>query len=577
MKKFYWSTRCFQKIKDFYQEEKGVYAVMTALLSFPLLVLIAFTVDGTGIILDKVRLAQATDQAALLLVAENNTYRKNAMHKDVTGQKISPEDKEKFSGNELDAKKDKRNQELIQGLAKMYLRSEDKVAKDKNLPVTIDAPFHYDCYEVELKNPKNQYSQRRPVTCYVNGSVNREFWIPLSAELVKTKVTRDGRLSINSGTSYAVKEKGLVIPVELMLVSDFSGSMEWVIGQDSVTEPKDKTKIFILRSVVKEIQDTLFPTDPSKSASPYNRMGFVTFAGGARQENETSQCVMPYYLKKDNQEFRVEWNDISKLSVTGPKNSSDCEQKQAGVSRGKTFHINICKVSGNPHNAFRLALKHTALISTQLIFTDMLDVNKTIAQIDHFNGKPILDYDLRVPSGGLCLGGNDNKKTTQAWFDKKDPNISRALNAIQPKGGTAASSGVLIGANLLMKKNDDPEASPDKLGTNTQRVLMVLSDGEDNQPSGNALVTLINAGMCDRIRKQADTLQDPKYDKLPTKIAFAAFGFKPPKEQKEAWKKCVGESNYYEPNSREDLIKAFKQILSFEEEVGRSSIKKPTF
>lgn len=50
---------------------------MTALLAFPLLVLIGFTVDGTGVVLDKARLAQGMDQAALALVAENNDYREN--------------------------------------------------------------------------------------------------------------------------------------------------------------------------------------------------------------------------------------------------------------------------------------------------------------------------------------------------------------------------------------------------------------------------------------------------------------------------------------------------------------------
>ena len=56
---------------------------MTALLAFPLLFLIAFTIDGTGMLLDKARFAQATDQAALLLVAENNAYRKGNDHDDL--------------------------------------------------------------------------------------------------------------------------------------------------------------------------------------------------------------------------------------------------------------------------------------------------------------------------------------------------------------------------------------------------------------------------------------------------------------------------------------------------------------
>ena len=59
------SRYIYRQFKHFYLNQKGVYAVMTALLAFPLLFLIAFTVDGTGMLLDQARFAQATDQAAL--------------------------------------------------------------------------------------------------------------------------------------------------------------------------------------------------------------------------------------------------------------------------------------------------------------------------------------------------------------------------------------------------------------------------------------------------------------------------------------------------------------------------------
>lgn len=578
MKKYDWLNRCLQALKRFHQDERGVYAVLTALLSFPLLVLIAFTVDGTGIILDKVRLAQATDQAALLLVAENNTYRKNMQHADVVNQNVSQEDVKKFKGDRLSAQQDKRNQELIQGLAKMYLRSEDKAQSQRSKPVTVDSPFDYHCEQLELRDPSNQYSRRKPVVCSVQGSVNREFWIPLSAELVKTKLTNNGRLAIHSGVSYAVKEKGIVIPVDLMLVSDFSGSMDWVIGHDEVYYPHEKKKIVILRNVVQKIQDILFPRQGSNDVSPHNRMGFVAFAGGARQENETSQCTMPYYVKPGVQEFKVEAEDMQFLSLSrAPQYPSDCESKRVGDPNGESYAINVCKVSGDANQAFSATFRHSLFITRQLMFKDILDVNKTLGQVDKFTGQPITDYNFKFHNDKLCLGGNNGVRTSQAWFTQKNPSISDALNQVKPEGGTAASAGLLIGANLLMKKNTDAEAQPEKLGSNTQRILMVLSDGEDNQPSSDTLVTLLNAGLCDRIRTKSDSLLSDKYEKLPTKIAFAAFGFKPPPDQKEAWKKCVGEDNYYEPNSEEALLEAFKQILSFEEEVGRSSIKKPNF
>ncbi|HHW7447381.1 TPA: TadE/TadG family type IV pilus assembly protein [Pasteurella multocida] len=52
MKHFYW-TSFFKIVKKFYRDEKGVYLVITALLTFPLLVLTAFTVESTGLLLVK--------------------------------------------------------------------------------------------------------------------------------------------------------------------------------------------------------------------------------------------------------------------------------------------------------------------------------------------------------------------------------------------------------------------------------------------------------------------------------------------------------------------------------------------
>ena len=83
------TAKLFSTVKQFLQNEHGVYTIITALLAFPLLLFVAFTVDGTGILLDKARLAQATDQAALLLIAEDNQYRKNKDHCDVKRQNVS--------------------------------------------------------------------------------------------------------------------------------------------------------------------------------------------------------------------------------------------------------------------------------------------------------------------------------------------------------------------------------------------------------------------------------------------------------------------------------------------------------
>ena len=130
-----------------------------------------------------------------------------------------------------------------------------------------------------------------------------------------------------------------------------------------------------------------------------------------------------------------------------------------------------------------------------------------------------------------------------------------------------------------MNKHTDPLAQPDKLEANTQRILMVLSDGKDTiLPEVTKI--LQEKGMCERIRKRLDTLQDDKFKKMPSKIAFVLFGNPKaadqfPADKKEQWVKCVGAENFYEAKDKDELVKSFKKIIAVEEEVGTISNKKP--
>ena len=123
-----------------------------------------------------------------------------------------------------------------------------------------------------------------------------------------------------------------------------------------------------------------------------------------------------------------------------------------------------------------------------------MDVKKTIAQINQFNDGKKQTYDFALDSKHskhYCLEDNIGKKTTKGWFDKNNPTAASELSKIEPVGGTAVTSGMFIGVNLLTEKNKNPEAQPSKLNTNTRRVLLILSDGDDNRTSENNLVTLM--------------------------------------------------------------------------------------
>lgn len=510
-----------------------------------------------------------------MLVAENNQFRRNP-HEDVKKQYVTTEEEQKH-GSKLNAQKDKRNLEMVHGMVKVYLRSEGKNKEDEELPITIPDPFQYECKQIISAN-NGKIAAKKSVSCMVHGDVHRKFWLPLSEKLVKPQ-TKNGRLSISSGLSFAAKENSLTTPIDLMLVSDFSKSMLWEVGQKEKDErgyelPQGQypnRKIDILRDVVKDISEMLLPQKVTENVSPYNRMGFTTFAAGARQESNREKCVLPYYLNEGKKRLFVkkvilDRNDSAHyfqyIYRDIMPNPDDCPTSYyVGTN-------NICQIEIEPKKLLKKALEIGDWNTINRIFDSYLDIRKTLSDINNFDGRNRY-YEFQFIDERFCLGDNRGKATTQAWFDKNKSDIYSALKDITPKGGTAVTSGLIIGANIMMDNNKMPNAQPDKLQTNTQRIILVLSDGTDNQPSQNTLVRLINAGLCEQIKGKIDSLQDRNYHKLSTRIAFVAFGYNPPEEQVTAWKKCVG-SYYYEAKNKRELLDSFKQIISLDEEVGHS-------
>ena len=588
----------YRQFKLFYINQKGAYAVMTALLAFPLLFLIAFTIDGTGMLLDKARFAQATDQAALLLVAENNAYRKGNDHNDLKRQSVPQNEldayKREFPSDEKPKRSlqtQKRNQELVQGIVKLYLRSDDSNGQSNSSPITIPKDFIADC-RISSKTRTN--GEANTVACKVDGDVERKFFLPWSRTLTSNN---QDKTAIGSGTSYAVKEKDVVVPIDLMLVNDFSGSME------DPPPGQNKPKINILKNVVGNIADELIKKDLPENISQYNRIGFVSFGFGAQQLSQLTadrgQCVLPFdgnagdkvrvrvghwvypnggrspYIGNAygvlSRQFQLKNSDYSTPFNPKPQYNDgymyieDNAVKLASAFLGEWVDNTIAYSDTEPENPIKT------------VFYKYFDIEKTLNRIDAFDGSP-KKYDIVFTKGSPCLKDRQTgsiQNTTNIWYSKGGSEKFKVeMNALNPEGWTLASSGVLIGANLLMDKNTDAGAAPAKLRTNTQRILIVLSDGED-RGLHHLTEELIEKGMCTRIKNRLDTLQDTGYRNLPAKMAFVAFGYKQTDSVKKSWKSCVGDDNYYQADDPHTLLKVFKQIIGLEEEVGRSSSYAP--
>lgn len=145
---------CQLKIKlyAFIKQQQGVYAMIMAMITLSLLVIIGFTVDGSGLLLDRARLADSLDQAALTITAENNTFRDDNFILGTVTTKNSQTTRTKDT-----TLIENRDKNLIQGYMQNYINGYSRVSN-------ID----YDCIQ-----------EGGRVTCSVDGTAERASLLPI--------------------------------------------------------------------------------------------------------------------------------------------------------------------------------------------------------------------------------------------------------------------------------------------------------------------------------------------------------------------------------------------------------------
>ena len=579
-------SRLSQKIKAFYLDQQGVYGVMTALLLLPLIILVAFTVETTGILLDKTRLSQATDQAALLLTAENNEFRAKKDHSDLMRQNLTAQEKALPADKQFSTRVAKRNQELVQDTVKLYLRSYGEGA---NAPITITKDFTAFC------EPLSQSGKGEDgVTCTVQGDVRRKNGFNVINEWVKSP---DGRLPVNSGASYAVKQSGGV-PMEVMLVSDFSGSM----NQDLNNGSGKPTKIEVLKQVVNEVTSNILTQDS------VNRVGFSLFTAGARQWKD-KHCQIPILPKTGEAEKKVSYEvriynyynnsprDEFIKAITQKYGRSDgyfhdCEdyyqETEDPVTHTKKKELRgyKCKAEDTREEAIKILISEwNDNEARDMIKRDYIDLVKSVNQIDQFDGKIkkyglVVDINQGTTPTYICAGkgGETSSITTQAWFEGESGQkaLMNEFNPMLPNNQTNSSSGMLMATNAMVAPDPAYRAKLDKLGKNSRKIMVILSDGYDNFPYHGAFIDFEKNGMCTKIKDRLNRLQSTKYEKEDTRLAFVAISYDPAaygKETADAWKRCV-DDYYYVVKNKQQLLDAFNEILGLQEELGTTSSQK---
>lgn len=515
--------------RRFIQDESGVYTVMGGLLALPILALIFVSLESAGIIQDQARLSDSLEQAVLSLTAENNSGRKD------NDYKLSGSNKENDSFD-ISSEVGKRDSQMVTKFVKAFLPQTD----EKNMHLT---PL---CKTINNTSGKGHTSSSE-VTCTVSGTVEHKSWFPLTVgnlEVIPKQVNVASK-------SKALKKNTFNIPIDLMVVADLSGSMNFDLDNNKTSKP---SKISILKEVLVELADK---TLLSEDANQHNRIYVTPFALGA--EISKNNCALPY-----------SWS--------------------TGRSSIAQDIKNILNKQNLPYNRADLINNLVYKISTK-------------ETLDNINGKQ--NYNVTFPKNAFCL--KDMKTNSQKWFSRSDKSeFTSYVQSIKASGATLASSGVLVAANNMIKDGSRTE----QLKEQTKRVILVLSDGNDEIVKGdpNDKVPFLNYtritenliygrqeefssekkkvsfghnttietyltgtqpkevtnGMCNVIRDKLDKLNNDKN----TKIVFVEFGYA--SKAKLAWQHCVGNGNYYSANDKESLLNSFKQAIGETDDVGRS-------
>ncbi|WP_427838735.1 pilus assembly protein [Actinobacillus pleuropneumoniae] len=526
--------------RRFIQDESGVYTVMGGLLALPILALIFVSLESAGIIQDQARLSDSLEQAVLSLTAENNSGRKD------NDYKLSGSSNKENDSFDISSEVGKRDNQMVTTFVKSFLPQ----TNEKAIRLT---PI---CKTVNTNNKKGHTSSSE-VTCTVSGTIEHKSWFPLkvgSLQVIPQQVDVASK-------SRAIKKNTFNIPIDLMVVADLSGSMNYDLSNTTEIRGSSTSKLGILKEVLSELAEKTLLSD---EANMNNRIFVTPFAMGA--EIDRNSCAIPY-----------QW-DQQKRSQYFPniKNKLNSHNFGGLLGRAKTVH--------------------------DLIY--ILDTKKTLETIGQST-----TYDLTYSKGDYCL--KNMRSSTQSWYDRSQrDNFTKYVKSLQADGATLASSGLLVAANRMLKEKSRSE----QLGEQTKRVILVLSDGNDEILKGETKgvpfvnysritdnliygrqedflqnskkITVQNSnnriqidsyleeklkykslanGMCNIIRDKLNTLNNDEN----TKIVFVEFGYA--SKSKDAWKHCVeSDKNYYSANDKASLLNSFKQAIGETDDVGRS-------
>lgn len=279
---------CNQQVSRFVRDESGVYSIIMGLITVFLLIAISFTFEFSGMLMDKARLSDGLEQAALSVIAENN------------------KDRARDGLNEGQARD--RNHLIADNYATLYLPGHNQ----PNLKVVCDKNY--------TGNSKNsgflQESAEADITCAITGTVNRHTWLPINlgdVDVVPTQ-TKIG--------SYGLASKSVTepIPFDIVLAVEMSDAYSTSVGHESFKDCyavpanmrnnlqkyrdwrarrcSQPTGAQFLGQVVNQFTSEQF-FNGDNAVTRNSRIAFFPFNFGGQLLDRRETCILPVVGKSD--------------------------------------------------------------------------------------------------------------------------------------------------------------------------------------------------------------------------------------------------------------------------------------
>lgn len=481
------------------RKQKGVAAIWFALSLVPVLGITFFAVEGTRYIHETSRLRDAAQSAALAITIDDKA-------------------------NQADALATKYIQDYVRDISHVDIQTVR----------TYEEPT-----EANDNTEKIQYS--------VQAVTTHNSWF--ANNLIPSFNAQEKLAGQAVAAKYPFNLGDKII--DLVLVSDFSGSMNW--------EWQGKVKIDLLKDAIQQISERIL-VPRSGETEVLNRVAIVPFnlrvqekmqgslfsSSQVRYKNDVNPDISPVSYEQ------VDWSYWARFSERDVEDCvdrrRDCpgsgRQEQRAKRREARRIIDVLEQNGR-NNYLEVPVYIDYANSVSDMFNDKVAAPDLTFHFDSNNNNLYRD--------SLTSTGKNGFYTIPLTTNK---NKLEEMQSMKAGGGTAAYQGLLRGFQVMESGRPATGSSEDDIQQYNERLkmLIVISDGEED-PFSNILPNLVEQGMCDNAREHFETAEGYLY--------IGVIGVNFSASAQSGFQDCVlnPDEDIIDVTETEDFIKKIEELI----------------